>query len=85
MNEGGILATYEINQPSIVFYSRKKIIRLEGGEMKRLGDLAANNTLLLITKKDNIDELTRKSNLITLDSDKEYALLTNKESLTFPH
>ena len=35
--------------------------------MERLGDsFAANNTLLLITKKDNIDELTRKSNLITL-------------------
>ena len=85
LNEGGILATYEINQPSIVFYSRKKIMKLGGGEMERLGDLAANNTLLLITKKDNIDELTRKSNLITLDTDKEYALLTNKESLIFPH
>lgn len=53
--------------------------------MEKLSSLAANNTLLLITREDKIDALTRKLNLITLDSDREYALLTNNKSLVLSH
>jgi len=81
LGEDGILATYEINQPSIVFYARKKIVKIEGGDMEKLNSLAANNTLLLITRKDHIDALTKNSNLIPLDSGQQYVLLTNNKNL----
>lgn len=76
--QGGELATYNINQPSIVFYSKRKIVKLDGqGGLKELAGLANSKSIVVITKKENIKELEDGFGLILRDTDGKYAMLTN--------
>ncbi len=74
--EDGALVTYNINQPSIVFYSRKKIFKLDGeGGLKELARLANSRSILVITKKENVQELEQRFGLTLRDTDGKYAIL----------
>lgn len=74
----GVLATYEINQPSIAFYSRKRFLKLEGeGGVKELMDIKNSQSILVITEEKYIKKLTAEVNLTLLDTNGKYAILTN--------
>ncbi|MBI5875742.1 MAG: glycosyltransferase family 39 protein, partial [Deltaproteobacteria bacterium] len=76
--EDGALATYNINQPSIVFYSRRKIFKLDGeGGLRELAAMKNSKSLIVITRKENIQELEEKFNLTLLNTDGKYAMLAN--------
>jgi len=80
--EDGVLATYNINQPSIVFYSRRKILKLDGESgLRELAAMKNSKSLLVITKKENIQELEEKFRLTLLNTDGKYAMLAN---FTYP-
>ncbi|MBI5327059.1 MAG: phosphatase PAP2 family protein [Deltaproteobacteria bacterium] len=76
----GTLATYEINQPSIAFYSRKKFLKLEGeGGLKELALLGSSDKgALVITKKKYIDKLQERNSWMLIATDGKYAILANK-------
>lgn len=76
--DDGALVTYNINQPSIVFYSRRKILKLYGeGGLKELAELANSKKILVITKRENIRELEERFGLTLRDTDGKYAMLAN--------
>ncbi|MBI3755119.1 MAG: glycosyltransferase family 39 protein [Deltaproteobacteria bacterium] len=76
--EDGALATYNINQPSIVFYSRRKIFKLDGESgLRELAAMKNSKSLIVITRKENIQELEEKFSLTLLNTDGKYAMLAN--------
>jgi len=77
--EDGVLATYNINQPSIVFYSKRRILKLDGERgLKELAAMESSKSILVITMKENIKELEEKFQLALLDTDGKYAMLAKK-------
>src|SRR3989338_5468405 len=75
----GVLATYEINQPSIAFYSRGKILKLDGEScLKELISKESSQYILVITSKQNIEKLQTIAHLMLLKTDGKYALLANR-------
>lgn len=72
----GVLATYEINQPSIAFYSKGKILKLDGESgLKKLVSKEGSQDILVITNKQNIEKLQTIAHLMLLYTDGKYALL----------
>ncbi|MEE8185299.1 MAG: phosphatase PAP2 family protein, partial [Thermodesulfobacteriota bacterium] len=76
-----ILATYEINQPSILFYSGRRVEKIESWNREKLKNLAEDRRILIITKKDRIEELMEITELITLDNSGRFAILTNRKDM----
>ena len=75
----GVLATYEINQPSIAFYSRRGILKLEGERgMKELADMRNSKYSIVITKKKYIQEVEQKAGFTLINTDGKYAIFGNK-------
>jgi len=73
--ERAVLATYEINQPSIVFYyADGKVLKLEGKAPSDLR-LKKGKDLLVITKKERIRELEGDAGFRTIREGREFALL----------
>ncbi len=84
LDGNGILATYEINQPSIVFYSKRKIEKVESGGLERLNRLVDTHDTLVITKNSRLEDLlTGVPELTVMDRGNTYALLTNMKDRTF--
>ena len=71
------LATYDINQPSILFYARRGIMKVEGGDNAAIRDFPGDRGLVVITKRERVAELQASAALTLVDSDGIYALLTN--------
>lgn len=79
LGDDGLLATYEINQPSIAFYSRKRILKLDGEEgINELQGIMLSKDILLITKKEYIQKLMDGLKLKLIDTDGKYAMLGNR-------
>ena len=76
-----ILATYDINQPSILFYARRGIEKIEGGNKDYFRQLPEDRRVLVITRAEKVAELRVVAELILVDSDEKYALLTNHKGL----
>jgi len=74
--EGTVLATYEINQPSIAFYyAGKKILKLEGSALDKLRS-ETKERLFIITKKERTAELEKKQGFKTIARGYEFALMS---------
>lgn len=78
---GDILTTYDINQPSILFYAQRGIEKIEGGDKEYFRHLPKEKTVLIITKSDRVAVLRDLAEFTLIDSDKKYALLANKKGL----
>ena len=79
LGDDGLLATYEINQPSISFYSRKRILKLDGEKgINELQGIMISKDILLITKKEYIQKLMDGLKLKLIDTDGKYAMLGNR-------
>jgi len=75
----GVLATYEINQPSIAFYSRKRFLKLEGEKgMKELTEMKNSKHIMVITKKKYMQEVEQKAGFTLINTDGKYAIFGNK-------
>ncbi len=75
---GAVLATFEINQPSIAFYyANGKILKLEGNSLDKITPEKKKN-LLIITKASITQRLEDKYNLKTLKKGTDFALMTAK-------
>ena len=77
---GDTLATYDINQPSILFYARRGITKVEGGDSATIREFPGDRGLLVITKRERVAELQDSAALTLIDDDGRYALLTNLKS-----
>src|SRR3972149_3311945 len=79
LGDDGLLATYEINQPSIAFYSKKRILKLDGEKgINELQGIMISKDILLITKKEYIQKLMDGLKLKLIDTDGKYAMLGNR-------
>jgi 4-amino-4-deoxy-L-arabinose transferase-like glycosyltransferase len=81
LDDNDILATYEINQPSILFYSGRRIEKVESWNREKIKKLTEDRRILIITKQDRIKELMEITELITLDSNGRFAILTNRKDM----
>ncbi|MBI3753639.1 MAG: phosphatase PAP2 family protein [Deltaproteobacteria bacterium] len=80
LSSEGVLATYEINQPSIAFYSRRGILKLEGEKgVKELAEIKKSKNILVITNKKYMQEVEQKAGLALVDTDGRFALFSNKQ------
>ncbi|OGP38198.1 MAG: hypothetical protein A2090_05405 [Deltaproteobacteria bacterium GWD2_42_10] len=80
LDSEGVLATYEINQPSIAFYSRKKILKLDGEVgIKELSKLSESKKVFIITNRQNMEQLQTRLHMTLLNTNDKYALLGNAE------
>ena len=80
LDSEGVLATYEINQPSIAFYSRKKILKIESEQgIKELSKLSESKKIFVITNRQNMEKLQTRLHMTLLNTNDKYALLGNTE------
>jgi 4-amino-4-deoxy-L-arabinose transferase-like glycosyltransferase len=70
----GVLATYEINKPSIAFYARRGVLKADKTNVQRLGELGRSTPLMVITTPSRIEEL-KPYGFKILDSRGDYILL----------
>ncbi|OGP14183.1 MAG: hypothetical protein A2054_09385 [Deltaproteobacteria bacterium GWA2_55_10] len=63
----GVLATYEINKPSIAFYSARKLIRADKSDNCNIKEYAKTRPMVVITRTAVYDEI-KEYNLKVLDS-----------------
>jgi len=70
----GVLATYEINKPSVAFYAARKVERIEKDQLCNIKEYAKKTKLVVITSPSRYDEL-KEYNLTVLDSTDKYMLL----------
>ncbi|HBG46352.1 MAG TPA: hypothetical protein DDW94_05110 [Deltaproteobacteria bacterium] len=70
----GVLATYEINKPSISFYSRRKIVKADKSDDCSINEYSKRTTTIVITKASAYEDL-KDYNLRVIDSSGEYMLL----------
>lgn len=83
IGKDGVLATYEINRPSIPFYAGRGFVKIEKKDTCGIKEYAKKGDFLLITtvsKKDEIKEYGLKE----IDRWGEYVLLGNKAPLLPP-
>ncbi|MBI5885140.1 MAG: phosphatase PAP2 family protein [Deltaproteobacteria bacterium] len=73
------LATYEINKPSIPFYARRGIVKLERTGANDITNAASAGPLLLITEGSRMEELGAQTGLRTIMTRGRYVLLGNTE------
>lgn len=72
-----VLATYEINKPSIAFYASRKVEKIEKDQVCSIKEFAKRARLVVITSPSRYDEL-REYGLIVLDSTDKYMLLATE-------
>ena len=72
-----ILATYELNKPSIAFYSRKKIKRIERSNLDELKELVRKERVIVITRVDRYEDLKDIQDFRIIHTDGRYMLLSN--------
>jgi hypothetical protein len=77
----GVLATYEINKPSIAFYARRGVVKADKTNVHRLGELARSTTLMIITTPSRYEDL-KAQGFKVLDSRGDYMLLGTEDA---PH
>jgi len=70
----GVLATYEINKPSIAFYARRGVVKADKTNVHRLGEFARSTPLMIITTPSRYKEL-KDYGFKVLDSRGDYMLL----------
>ncbi len=75
MKRGDILSTYRINNPSIMFYSKSRILKLDAGQLKAL-DALKGRRIFLITKASLLNELPSSFHIIK--KAERYALLESR-------
>lgn len=74
LGANGVLATYEINKPSIAFYSRRKVLKADKSESCNLREYVKRGGIAVITTPSRVEEL-REYDLKILDSRGDYVLL----------
>ncbi len=82
LGKDDVLATYEINKPSIAFYAARKVERLEKDQACNIKEYAKRPRLVVITTPSKFDEL-KEYNLTVLDSTGEYMLLASGDLPAF--
>jgi 4-amino-4-deoxy-L-arabinose transferase-like glycosyltransferase len=70
----GVLATYEINKPSIAFYARRGVLKADKTNVQRLSELGRSTPLMIITTPSKLEEL-KPYGFKVLDSRGDYILL----------
>jgi len=70
----GVLATYEINKPSVAFYARRGVLKADRSNVHRLSELARSTPLMIITTPSRHEEI-RGYGFKVLDSRGDYMLL----------
>ena len=63
----GVLATYEINKPSIAFYSARKLVRADKSDNCNIREYAKTRQMVVITRTGVYDDL-KEYRLKVLDS-----------------
>jgi 4-amino-4-deoxy-L-arabinose transferase-like glycosyltransferase/membrane-associated phospholipid phosphatase len=80
LDKNGVLSTYEVNAPSIAFYSQRKIVKTEKSTTCDIREhLKRRSQILVITKASKYGELNEFKDLKVLGSEGEYMLLGNTE------
>ncbi len=72
---GTVLATYELNKPSIAFYSRGKVVKIEKARSCDITEYSKNASLIIITTPSRYEEIKDFKELKVLDSRDGYMLL----------
>ena len=70
----GVLATYEINKPSIAFYARRGVAKSDKTNVHRLSEFAKSTPVMIITTPSKYEDL-KGYGFIVLDSRGDYMLL----------
>lgn len=82
LGKDGVLATYEINKPSVAFYARRKVLRAEKSTLCDIREnLKRGKELLVITSKARYDDLSEFTSLKVIASDGDFMLLGNSGNL----
>ncbi|MBI5587564.1 MAG: phosphatase PAP2 family protein [Deltaproteobacteria bacterium] len=82
LGKDDVLATYEINKPSIAFYAGRKVVKIEKAEVCNIKEYAKRARLVVITSPSKYDEL-KEYQLKVLDSTPEYMLLATDGLASF--
>lgn len=80
LGPGFTFAAYELNRPSLAFYSQRKVVRLEKSIACDIREHSKRGGLLIITEKKRLGELDEYG-FTTIDERGDYALLGNIEGL----
>lgn len=80
LGRGFTFAAYELNRPSLAFYSQRKVVRLEKSISCDIREHSKSGGLLIITEKKRLGELDEYGFTI-IDQRGDYALLSNREGL----
>lgn len=78
-DKDAVIASYETNKPSLVFYAQKKIFKIERSNARDIEGFARNGRLLIITSKAKADELKPYDYMKPIDEKGKYVLLGNTE------
>ncbi len=70
----GVLATYEINKPSVAFYARRGVVKADRGNVNRLNEFGKSMPLMIITTPSKYEEI-KGYGFKVLDSRGDYMLL----------
>lgn len=74
-----MLATYEINKPSIPFYAGRKAVKIERAQQCDIHEGAKRGGFLLITESSKMEELSEHAGLRLIMTQGKYVLLGNTE------
>ncbi len=80
LGSGFTFAAYELNRPSLAFYSQRKVARLEKSISCDIREHSKSGSLLIITEKKRLGELDEYGFTI-IDERGDYALLSNREGM----
>lgn len=75
------LATYEINRPSIAFYSRGGFLKVEQGARDKFRQYRDGEKIVVITTPERLPELENYIELTVIDSTEEFVLAANTAEL----
>ncbi len=78
LGPNGVLATYEINKPSIAFYARRKVERLESANACNIKGLSERPALLVITTPSQYERVEELKALKVIDRRSDFILLGNE-------
>lgn len=70
----GVLATYEINKPSVAFYARRGVVKADRTNVHRLSEFGKSTPLMIITTPSKYEEI-KGYGFKVLDSRGDYMLL----------
>ena len=76
---GGVLATYEVNKPSIAFYARRGVIKADKSNIQRLAEYARTTPMMVITTPGKSQDL-KGYGFRQLDSRGDYVLLATESA-----